>query len=137
MRSLMGASIIIDERMDLWVSNGMKDLFCECIVKGAELKGLDISTVFDTAPGIAGTYGVSGVGIDAHEFYPYFGGRGGVRDHLDFCSSRMEELCDRDEGGTATMKHVFAWAKYMMDGGDVDDRRDDFGGSWPPGYLVA
>lgn len=133
----MGAPIIIDERMDLWVSNGVKDFFCECIVKGAALKGLDISVVFYTAPGIAGTYGVSGVGIDADEFYPYFGGRDGFREHLDFCSSRMEEVCDSDERGTLIMRHIFAWAKYMMDGGVLDDRTDDFSGSWPPDYPVA
>jgi len=133
----MGAPVIIDERMDLWVSNGIKDLFCECIVKGAALKGLDISVVFDTAPGIAGTYGVSGVGIDTDEFHPYLDGRDGFREHLDFCSSRMEEICDRDERGTSTMMHIFAWARYMMDGGALDDRTDNFGGSWPPGYPIT
>lgn len=130
----MGGAIIIDECMDLWVSNGMKDLFCEVVVKAAALKGQDISAVFDDAPGIAGTFGVSGVGIDADEFYPYFGGRDGFREHLDFCSSRMEEVCDRDVKGTATMERIFAWAKYLMDGGILDDSKDDFSGSWPPGY---
>jgi hypothetical protein len=130
----MGAPIIIDDCMDLWVSNGVKDYFCEIIVNAAALRGLDVSEVYENAPGIAGTFGVSGVGIDADEFYPYFGGRDGFRAHLDFCNSRMEELCDRDEKGTAAMQRVFAWAKYKMDGGALDDSKDDFVGSWPPGY---
>ncbi|WP_141753408.1 hypothetical protein [Duganella sp. HH101] len=130
----MGAPIIIDDCMDLWVSNGVKDYFCEIIVNGAALRGLDVSAVYENAPGIAGTFGVSGVGIDADEFYLYFGGREGFREHLDFCSNRMEELCDGDERSTATMQRVFAWAKYKMDGGALDDSKDDFAGSWPPGY---
>jgi hypothetical protein len=133
----MGAPIIIDDCMDFWVSNGIKDFFCDCIVKGAELKGVDISAVFEKAPGIAGTYGISGVGIDAGEFYPYFGGRSGFREHLDFCSSRMEVLCDHDMKATSTMERIFAWAKYMMDGGILDDSKDDFRSSWPPDYPVA
>jgi hypothetical protein len=133
----MGAPIIIDDYMDLWVPNGIKDLFCDCIVKGAALKGLDISAVFDQAPGIAGTYGVSGVGIDADEFYPYFGGRSGFREHLHFCSGRMAALCDGDMKAASIMEHIFAWAAYMMDGGSLDSSKDDFRGSWPPDHPVA
>lgn len=32
------------------------------------------------------------------------------------------------------MEHIFAWAKYLMDGGILDDSKDDFSVSWPPGY---
>jgi hypothetical protein len=118
----LGAPIIIDDNMDLWIQNGHKDIFCEMIVAGAKLQGLDISEVYEIAPGIAGSYNISGLGIDTEEFYPYFGGRDGFRAHLDFCSDRIEALCDLNEEGCSYMSHIFAWAKHIMDGGVCEDR---------------
>ncbi|QYG07501.1 hypothetical protein [Janthinobacterium sp. PAMC25594] len=117
----MGAPIIIDGSMDLWITNGSKDLICEIVVNIAKLEGKDISEVYDIAPGIAGTYGVSGLGIDTEEFYPYFGGRDGFRRHLDCCLSRLNEVCDGNDPGTACVANILAWAIYKMDGGVIDE----------------
>lgn len=131
----MGAPIIIDESLDLWVSNGAKDLFCDIVVTVAKLVGIDISEVYETAPGIAGTYGISGVGIDTEEFYPYFGGREGFRLHLDICSARIDEACDLDVQGRDCMIHILAWAKYMMDGGVLGEAQDIYN-TWPPSSYL-
>jgi hypothetical protein len=126
----MGAPIIIDNRFDLWVSNGTKDLFCDVVVAVAKLEGRDIAAVYELAPGIAGTYGVSGLGIDVDEFYCYFGGRDGFRRHLDVCSRRVAEVCDNDRA-RVTMANVIAWTKYLMDGGTIVGR-PNFHDELPP-----
>jgi hypothetical protein len=115
----MGAPIIIDDCSDLWVSNGVKDLFSEIVVAVAKLEGRDISEVYEMAPGIAGTYGISGLGIDATEFYPYFGGRDGFRHHLDICSARIHDINDCGDFARDTMSCIIAWAKHLMDGGTI------------------
>jgi hypothetical protein len=128
----MSAPIIIEESMDLWVSNGAKDLFCEVVVAVAKLKGNDVSAVYEVAPGIAGTYGVSGVGIDTAEFYPYFGGRTGFRRHLDDCLERLSEVPDLEEPATTTMAHLLEWAKHVMDGGAIGEHVNVYN-ERPPG----
>jgi hypothetical protein len=127
----MGAPIIIDNSSELWVSNSTKDLFCEIVVDTAELGGVDISEVYDIAPGIAGAYGISGLGIDTREFYKYFGGRDGFRHHLDVCIARLSELSGIDDLGRYTMAHIIAWAKYLMDGGKIHESQN-FYQEWPP-----
>lgn len=126
----MGAPIIIDDNYDFWVSNGAKELFCEVVVETARLEGKDISEVYDIAPGIAGTYGISGLGIDTAEFYKYFGGRSGFRQHLEVCAARLDEVCDRDTPGRNAMAHIIAWAKYVMDGGKIDETKNLYN-EWP------
>lgn len=126
----MGAPIIIDDSFDLWVSNGAKDLFCEVVVDVARLEGNDISEVYDIAPGIAGTYGISGLGIDTAEFYKYFGGRNGFREHLEVCAARLDEVCDQNTSGRSAMAHIIAWAKYVMDGGRIDEGKNLYN-EWP------
>ena len=73
----MGAPIWINNKTDLWISNGMKDAFCEVLTTVATLEGHDVMAVYTDAPGVAGTYGVSGLGIDLDEFNTYLGGREG------------------------------------------------------------
>jgi hypothetical protein len=114
----MGAPISIGGNWDIWVSNGTKDLFCEVVVEVALLGGQDVSYVYETAPGIAGTYGVSGLGIEVEGFYPYFGGAEGFRRHLDTCSRRCSEVCD-NERAERTMEHVIAWVQFVLDGGVI------------------
>ena len=126
----MGAPIIIDGSLDLWVSNGDKDLFCEVVAEAAKLKDGNVSSVYDVAPELW-TYGISGIGPDIQEFYSYFGGREGFRRRLDVCSDRIEEICDRDELGRKHMAQIIAWAKYMMDGGKTDEGLNAYSG-WPP-----
>jgi hypothetical protein len=83
----MGAPIWINNNKDLWISNGMKDAFCRVLTSVATLEGHDAMAVYTDAPGVAGTYGVSGLGIDLDEFNIYLGGPEGVRRHLG-CLSR-------------------------------------------------
>ncbi len=90
----MGAPIIIGNSYDLWVSNGMKDAFCEVLTTVATLEGHDVMAIYEEAPGVAGTYGISGVGIFLDEFYPYLGGFSGVRRHLDVCRARLSEVAE-------------------------------------------
>lgn len=65
----MGAPIIIGNSYDLWVSNSMKDTFCEVLTAVATLEGHDVEAIYEEAPGVAGTYGVPGVGIVLDKFY--------------------------------------------------------------------
>lgn len=123
----MGAPILIDDCYDLWVSNAAKDWFCEIVVAVAKLEGRDISNVLEDAPGIAGTYGASGMFIDANEFFPYFGGREQFQEHLEVCTRRLHEVCDRkrlDRQDVESMYFVFAWAIYMLQGGAIDKTHD-------------
>lgn len=59
----MGAPIIIGNSYGLWVSNSMKDTFREVLTAVPTLEGLDVKAIYEEAPGVAGTYGVPGVGI--------------------------------------------------------------------------
>jgi hypothetical protein len=123
----MGAPILIDDCSDLWVSNSSKDWFCEIVVAVAKLEGRDISNVFEDAPGIAGTYGVSGMFINANEFFPYFGGRAQFQEHLEVCTRRLREVCDgkrRDRQDVESMYFLFSWAIYMLQGGVIDKAHD-------------
>jgi hypothetical protein len=131
----MGAPIIIGNSYDLWISNGMKDAFCEVLTTVATLEGRDVTAIYEVAAGVAGTYGVSGLGIDLDEFHPYLGGPEGVRRHLDVCRARLEEVaesCGLTPIGSKYMAHVLAWAAYMMDGKSIPDG-SNFYEDWPPG----
>jgi hypothetical protein len=96
----MGAPIIIGNSYDLWVSNSMKDTFCEVLTAVATLEGHNVKAIYEEAPGVAGTYGVSGVGIVLDEFYLYLGGFSGVRRLLDVCRVRLDEV--RESCGLAS-----------------------------------
>lgn len=63
---------------DLWISNGLKDAFCDVLTTVATLEGHDIMAIYKEAAGVAGTYGVSGLGIDLEELHHYLGGPEGV-----------------------------------------------------------
>lgn len=130
----MGAPIIIGDSYDLWVSNSMKDTFCEVLTAVATLEGHDTKAIYEEAPGVAGTYGIPGVGIVLDEFYLYLGGFSGVRRHLDVCRERLDEVkesCGLSPVGAERMAHILAWAAYHMDGNQIP-----VGGSfyetWPP-----
>jgi hypothetical protein len=130
----MGAPIIIGNSYDLWVSNCMKDTFCDVLTAVATLEGHDVKVIYEEAPGVAGTYGVPGVGIVLDEFYLYLGGFSGVRRHLDVCRARLDEVresCGLSTLGAERMAHILAWAAYHMDGNSIP-----IGGSfyedWPP-----
>ncbi|WP_158260942.1 MULTISPECIES: hypothetical protein [unclassified Pseudomonas] len=51
----MGAPIIIGNNYDLWVSNSMKDAFCEVLTAVATLEGHNVEAIYEVAPGVAGT----------------------------------------------------------------------------------
>ena len=68
----MGAPIIYLDNYNLWVSNGIKDYFCDVILEGAKIRGLDISKVHEDTSSITGFYGVSGMGISVEDFFPHF-----------------------------------------------------------------
>ncbi|WP_161806653.1 hypothetical protein [Pseudomonas sp. RIT-PI-r] len=51
----MGAPIIIGNNYDLWVSNSMKDAFCEVLTAVATLEGHNVEAIYEEAPGVAGT----------------------------------------------------------------------------------
>jgi hypothetical protein len=131
----MGAPIIIGNNYDLWISNGMKDAFCDILTTVATLEGRDIMAIYEDAPGVAGTYGVSGLGIDLDEFHSYLGGSEGVRRHLDVCRARLDEAaesCGLTPLGVGYMKHVLAWAAHIMDGHPIPEG-SAFYTDWPPG----
>jgi hypothetical protein len=131
----MGAPILIGENKDLWISNGMKDAFCEVLTTVATLEGYDVMAVYTDAPGVAGTYGVTGLGIDLDEFHSYLGGRMGVRRHLDICRMRLPEVaesCGLTPTGVKYMAHVLAWAAHIMDGRTIPEG-SSFYEDWPPG----
>ena len=98
------------------MSNGAKDWFCEIVVNGAKLKGIDISSVFDAEPAIAGCYGISGLGIDMEPFFKYFGGESEFIAHLDFCRERAAEICLPEQSQQA-LQHLLCWAIYILKGG--------------------
>lgn len=130
----MGAPIIIGNSYDLWVSNSMKDTFCEVLIAVATLEGHDVKVIYEEAPGVADTYGIPGVGIILDEFYHYLGGFSGVRRHIDVCRARLDEVsesCGLSQVGAERMAHVLAWVAYHMDGNLIP-----VGGSfyedWPP-----
>lgn len=115
----MGAPIILGKNYDLWVSNSVKDYFCEIVVNVAGQNGKDISEVYDIAPGIAGTYGVSGVGIHLEEFFPYFGGEVGLIEHLEVCKNNLAAICNKPESAKL-MFNVFSWVQYLLNGGKIE-----------------
>ncbi|BCA29441.1 hypothetical protein [Metapseudomonas otitidis] len=132
----MGAPIIIGNSHDIWISNALKDAFCDVMTHVAALEGLDIMAIYEEAPGVAGTYGVTGVGIAIGDFDQYLGGREGVRRHINTCQRRLKEVaaaCWLSETGTEAMAHILAWVAYHMDGNPIPENcnlRFD----WPPGY---
>ncbi|NVZ65379.1 hypothetical protein HX867_25070 [Pseudomonas gingeri] len=131
----MGAPIIIGNSYDLWVSNSMKDTFCEVLTAVAALEGHDITAIYEEAPGVAGTYGVSGIGIHLDEFHHYLGGRAGVRHHLDLCCTRLDEVaesCGLSPAGSERMAHLLAWAAHHMDGHPIPEGCNLYE-HWPPG----
>lgn len=122
----MGAPIIVGDCYDIWISNGMKDAFCEVMTSVAALEGKDISAIYDDAPGVAGTYNISGMGIVLDEFDAYLGGRAGVRAHLDICIARLPEVAAEclTPLGEEMMRGVLAWTAHVMDGGQVPEDAD-------------
>ncbi|UEL26226.1 hypothetical protein K6106_13315 [Pseudomonas fluorescens] len=133
----MGAPIIIGNSYDLWISNNMKDTFCELLTTVATLEGHDVMAIYEEAPGVAGTYGVSGVGIVLDEFYPYLGGFTGVRRLIDVCRARLNEVavsCELTPIGTERMARVLAWVAYHMDGNPIPIDCDLYV-DWPPGMA--
>ena len=130
----MGAPIWIGENKDLWISNGLKDAFCEILTTVATLEGRNIMAIYEEAAGVAGTYGVSGLGIDLNEFHSYLGGPEGVRRHLDVCRARLGEVaesCGLTPIGSKNIAHVLAWAAYIMDGHPIPEG-SSFYEDWPP-----
>lgn len=131
----MGAPIWINNNQDLWISNGMKDAFCRVLTTVANLEGKDVMAIYEDAAGVAGTYGVSGLGIDLNEFHSYLGGPKGVRRHLDICRARLgevAELCGLTPTGSRDMAHVLAWAAHILDGRSIPEG-SSFYEDWPPG----
>lgn len=134
----MGAPIWINNNKDLWISNGMKDAFCRVLTTVATLEGHDVMAVYADAPGVAGTYGVSGLGIDLDEFNIYLGGPEGVRRHLDVCRARLPEVaesCGLTPSNSGYMLNLFAWAAYIMDGHPLPASCNYYL-DWPPGVGV-
>ncbi|MFM9924504.1 hypothetical protein VLK31_16040 [Variovorax sp. H27-G14] len=134
----MGAPIWIGENKDLWISNGMKDAFCRVLTTVAILEGHDVMGVYTDAPGVAGTYGCSGLGIDLDEFDSYLGGQAGVRRHLDVCRTRLPEVaasCGLTPTNAAYMANLFAWAAHIMDGHAVPELCNCYV-DWPPGMKI-
>jgi hypothetical protein len=116
----------------------MKDAFCEVLTAVATLEGHDVMAVYTDAPGVAGTYGVSGLGIDLDEFNAYLGGPEGVRHHLDVCRARLPEVaesCGLTPTGARHMLNLFAWAAYIMDGSPVP-KSCNYYLDWPPGIGI-
>lgn len=130
----MGCPIIIGENMDLWLSNSMTYAFCDVLTAVAMLEGNDIMAIYEDAPGVAGTYGAGGVGIELDEFHAYLGGAAGLRAHLDVCRARLSEVadaCHLSPVGVQNMDHVIAWAAHIMDGGSAPEGTS-FYEEWPP-----
>ena len=135
----MGAPIIIGDSYNLWISNALKDAFCDVLTQVAALEGHDIMAIYEDAPGVAGTYGVSGVGIYLNEFYRYLGGFSGVRRHIDICRARLHEVdeaCGLTPSGSKRMAHILAWAAYHMDGNAISEGCSVYE-DWPPDAAYA
>ncbi len=114
----MTAPIFFKDNMDLWVSNGAKDWFCEIIVTGAKLKNIDISQVFAEEPAIAGCYGIGGLGIDMESFFKFFGGKEAFVEHLEFCKASYKELCIQGQS-QESFHHLLSWAQHVLQGGRI------------------
>jgi hypothetical protein len=112
----------------------MKDTFCDVLTAVATLEGHDVKAIYEEAPGVAGTYGVSGVGILLDKFYLYLGGFSGARHHLDVCRVRLDEVgesCGLSPVAAERMAHLLAWVAYHMDGNPIPVS-GSFYESWPP-----
>ncbi|WP_324725956.1 hypothetical protein [Actomonas aquatica] len=119
----MGAPLEFEGNTDLWVSNGIKDLFCEIVVEREKVAGRDISAVFTDEPAIAGCYGVSGLQIDLSAFFPYFGGKHEFERHLERCAEGVDQHCP-DAEVAARMRNVILWALHVLRGGRIPQSSD-------------
>jgi len=114
----MGAPLRYKNNSDLWISNGAVDYFCDLVVEISALQGNDISYVFTDEPGIAGCYGISGMGINLECFFDYFNGKNGFISHLKICLKKLPEVCKTAEA-SKNMYHLFSWVIFLLDGGNI------------------
>ena len=115
----MGAPIIYLDNYNLWVSNGVKDYFCDVIFEGAKMRKIDISKIHEEDSTI-GFYGVSGLGIAVEDFFPHFSGKKGFLQHLEYCKKNIEQICD-NETASKSMFNILCWVEYMINGGEFED----------------
>lgn len=50
----MGAPVIIGDSYNLWITNNMKDAFCEVLTSVATLEGNDMMAIYEEAPASLG-----------------------------------------------------------------------------------
>ena len=117
----MGAPLMYGDNCDLWVSNVAKDYFCNQIAEIAKLHGNDISLAFDEEPGIAVTYGISGLGIEIEGFFKYFGGKENFITHLKLCRTELGSVCE-SAIVAKNMYHLFSWMLYILNDGSMSDK---------------
>ena len=114
------APLIYKNNSDLWVSNSVVDYYCDLVVEISKLQGNDISFVYTEEPGIAGCYGISGMGINLECFFNYFGGKGGFITHLKTCRNKLSEVCETEEV-SKNMYHIFSWSIYLLNNGSIPE----------------
>lgn len=119
----MGAPLIYNGNMDLWISNSAKDYFCDLIVEIAALEGKDIHNVYAESGMYA--YGISGLGIDLESFFDYFDGKDNFVKHLKICRTKLDLVCE-SERVAKNMYHIFSWAIHIISDGNISDKTPIF-----------
>jgi hypothetical protein len=116
----MGAPLMDGDNRDLWVSNSVKDYFCDLVAEIAKLHGNDISLAFEEEPGIAGSYGISGLGIEMEGFFGYFGGKDNFIAHLKICRAELDFVCESARVAK-NMYHLFSWVLHILNEGCISE----------------
>lgn len=114
----MGAPLIYGDNRDLWVSNGAKDYFCDLVAEIAKLHGHNISLAFEKELGIAGAYGINGLGIDLESFFEYFGGKQNFIVHLKMFRTELTIVCESAEIAK-NMYYLFSWVLHILNDGRI------------------
>jgi hypothetical protein len=114
----MGAPLIYNGNMDLWIGNSTKDYFCDLVVEIAALEGKDIRGVYAESGLYA--YGVSGLGIELESFFDYFDGKDNFIEHLKMYRTKLDLVCE-SEKVVKNMHHIFSWAIHILNDGNISD----------------
>ena len=84
----------------------------------AKLHGHDISLAFEKELGIAGAYGINGLGIDLKSFFEYFGGKQNFIVHLKMCRTELTIVCESAEIAK-NMYYLFSWVLHVLNDGRI------------------
>jgi hypothetical protein len=114
----MGAPLIYNGNIDLWIGNSTKDYFCDLVVEIAALESKDIRGVYAESGMYA--YGVSGLGIKLESFFDYFEGKDNFIKYLKRYRTKLDLVCDSVKVAK-NMYHIFSWAIHILNDGNISD----------------